>query len=244
MFRDVAIVVPCYREQETIQTLLNNIYASPLRSANLFFVDDSEDCISTIMAKRWIEKNKDKSISVTCLSQGIRSGRGRAVIKGFVSALTNRQIRTFIEMDADGSHQISDVMQVLDQSNGFDVVIGSRYLQGSKILGWSRRRIVFSKFLNVLIPLIFRIQVRDVTNGLRAYSRAAVESLVKCDFHTNTFISLTESLLILRKSGLSIGEVPICFVNRASGQSTVGIRELYVSLKGLVKLLKNRKSFM
>jgi len=244
MFRDVVIVVPCYREQDTIPTLLYNVYNSILRSANLLFVDDSEDCISTIMAYRWIEENKDKSLSITCLSQGIKSGRGQSVIKGFENALTNKQIRTFIEMDADGSHQISDVIKVLDQSNSFEVVIGSRYLQESRILGWSMRRRILSKFLNTLIPFIFGIQVSDVTNGLRAYSRAAVESLVKSDFQTNTFISLTESILILRKSGLAIAEVPIVFANRTSGKSTVGIQELYVSLTGLVKLLKNRKKLM
>lgn len=236
-------MIPCYQESKTVQNLLDELRDSPLNTATVIIVDDSENEISSRTAQRWLENYGANSLKVLLQSNLEKGGRGRAVLSGIRVALTNPEIECVIEMDADGSHRVEDVISIALALKEETIVLGSRYLSESIILGWPLHRRLFSWILNRMIPIIFRLKTSDVTNGLRGYQRIAACELLNHDFLTSSFISLTESLLVLRKIGLNYSEVPICFRERSSGRSTVRMNEITNSLRGLLTLLKNSGQF-
>ena len=170
-----------------------------------------------------------------------KSGRGAAVRRGMkLSREKFPHLVHFIECDADGSHRVVDIIKVRDLESHDDLLIGSRYLPESKIVGWPMTRRVFSYLLNISIPCLLKVRVSDVTNGLRRYSITAVDAILAKEPINKGFIYLSEQALILRNQGYVLGEVPIIFVDRTLGKSTVTWREIVASLKGISDLFFSR----
>lgn len=241
--RNIALVVPCYNEVETLPKLLSEINATDLRNSLIVIVDDSTDGISLKTVLEMNEKIFQRELRVTGIANGGKQGRGKAVIQGLNHALNYYSIDVFVELDADGSHQISNVIQVLNHliEKKADFVVGSRYLNGSQISGWSIQRKIFSRALNILIPKIFNLEITDITNGLRAYNSSAVNYLINGKFVTGNFVFLTESFLFLKRGNFVFKEFPIQFVNRKLGNSTVGWKEVLSSLVGLIAIWKSKR---
>jgi dolichol-phosphate mannosyltransferase len=145
-----------------------------------------------------------------------------------------------VETDCDGSHRLEDIVAVSMADKSLEFVIGSRYMQGSFIRGWSKSRRVMSRVLNLLIPRLLNVECSDITNGLRRYSRTAASILVQNIPNTKGFIYLSEQALILSQREIKPTEVPILFESRIAGVSSVTSKELFKSLLGLIQLLSIR----
>lgn len=146
-----------------------------------------------------------------------------------------------MEMDADFSHDPSDIPRIFRKcASGFDVVIGSRYVSGGRIIGWDFARRMVSFVANMLVNILLRLGVRDNTSGFRAYRREALEAIlpwVKC----NSYDFQVEMLQRAREHGFSLKEIPIVFRERAHGKSKLGKREFSSFIKMLLNetVLKN-----
>jgi len=171
-----------------------------------------------------------------------KSGRGNAIRRAFNLA---RDLFPgadyFLEADSDGSHAPQDILRILMSDSPADLIIGSRYLPKSSILGWSRSRRLMSRSLNFLIPKLLNLPCTDVTNGLRRYSLSAVRKILDTEANTAGFIYLAEVASLLHRGGLRIEEVPIAFDERRYGSSSVGFSELANSLVGLVQIIRKRQ---
>jgi dolichol-phosphate mannosyltransferase len=171
----------------------------------------------------------------------VKSGRGTAIRRGMSFSYKNfPNMMYFIECDGDGSHQPTDILSIKDYGLNCDLLIGSRYLPKSKILGWPITRRIFSYLLNKIIPFVFNLPITDVTNGLRRYSKKAVNAILHENPENSGFIYLTEQALIVKKNGLEFKELPINFVNRIIGNSSVSLRDVLLALKGLLQLLLHK----
>jgi dolichol-phosphate mannosyltransferase len=153
------------------------------------------------------------------------------------------EIEYVVECDADSSHRVEDVIAIARSNSLSDVLIGSRYLLASAIIGWPRSRQIFSRLINLLIPKILKIDVTDATNGLRRYNKNAITKLLMFEIKNTGFIYLSEQILILARNGCKISELPIIFVNRTIGSSSVTWRDVRSSLFGLFHLALNKKNF-
>jgi len=168
-----------------------------------------------------------------------KSGRGASVRRGILSAVKLfPNLQFIVECDADGSHRPVDIIKLIQSRNNADLLIGSRYMTESKIIGWPLSRVFFSLVLNYTIPKLIGVQVKDVTNGLRRYSKQAIELIVSEVPRTSGFIYLTEILVLVKNKKLSISELPTTFVNRVIGKSTVTFNEILSATFGLVLILK------
>jgi dolichol-phosphate mannosyltransferase len=168
-----------------------------------------------------------------------KSGRGASVRRGILSAVKLfPNLQFIVECDADGSHRPVDIIKLIQSRNNADLLIGSRYMRESKIIGWPLSRVFFSLVLNYIIPKLIGVQVKDVTNGLRRYSKQAIELIVSEVPRTSGFIYLTEILVLVKNKKLSISELPTTFVNRVIGKSTVTFNEILSATFGLVLILK------
>ena len=108
-------------------------------------------------------------------------------------------------------------------------------------MGWSLERRIFSRLINSILRQVFTSRISDWTNGLRAYSRKAAKEICRHKSLTSGFIYLSEQAVILTNGDFLVGQVPITFLNRTHGESTVTWRELANSISGIILIFKNRK---
>lgn len=228
--KKIGIIIPTYKEEKNIGNLVDTI-KSYISNSEIFIVDDSPENISEKILK---SKNL-----VNYFHRKQKLGRGTAVIFGLERALKNNEIELFIEMDADFSHDPSELKEKIDffKKNKLDMLIASRYTKSSKIVNWSLFRKVFSLLSNFLAKLLLRIPCSDYTNGFRFYSRRAAEKVVeKCGKIGGGFIVLSEILVVIHSNNFKINELSTVFVNRKRGESSVNLRLIISSLFGLIKL--------
>jgi dolichol-phosphate mannosyltransferase len=238
-----AIVIPSYNEALALPELLREIVVGLSSADAIIVMDDSSKEVSTQIQQKCHEVIKGSECKFIFNNSGHKSGRGAAVRRGMIIALDRfPDIKTILECDADGSHRPEDILMIKNSLNRADLLVGSRYLKSSEIVGWPTSRRLFSWLLNKSIPRLTKVHLRDITNGLRRYTKRAVLEILSENQVNKGFIYLSEQAILISKSGLLISEEPIIFVNRILGTSTVTWREISNSLYGILKLvLANRR---
>jgi dolichol-phosphate mannosyltransferase len=233
----VGLVIPCYNEKETIAALVTQVKAH-VPGITIIVVDDSPDDLT----ERAVAPLLDDRIHV--LHRRAKGGRGSAVIEG-LKFLMERGVDVALEMDADFSHPPAQMPRLIEKltAENLDLLIASRYIEGSRIENWPLSRKVFSALANWLAHRVLSVPVHDYTNGYRCYSRKAVGVIVEnCGRLGTGFISLSEILVAIYYRGLRVAEVPTVFVNRVRGESSLNLKEITNAMKGLVGIsgLKNK----
>lgn len=141
-------------------------------------------------------------------------------------------------MDADFSHDPKFLRKFIAKiSNGYDIVIGSRYIKGGKIVGWGVYRKLVSRVANLLAGVLLRMPVSEVTTGYRAYSKNIFRKTDLNSISSNGYAFQVEILYKLYKRGAKISEVPIVFVDRKVGKSKLGRSEIFNFISTVVRLM-------
>ena len=166
--------------------------------------------------------------SLFMLERSGKQGLGKAYIAGFKWSIEHQYDYIF-EMDADFSHNPDDLIKLYDEckNKGADVSVGSRYVNGGKVVNWPFNRIFISYGASVYVRLITWMPVKDCTAGFVCYKREVLEAL---DLDAIKFIGYAfqiEMKYTAWKKGFKIKEVPITFVDRTAGVSKMS--------KGIVK---------
>lgn len=227
----ISIVIPSYNEVRNISILIKKInYYLP--GSNIVIVDDSST-EENIKLKESINTNK-----ILLISRLKKMGRGSAVLAGFKKALQNKNVEYIFEMDSDLAHDPKEFERFINEINvyPYDLVIGSRYKSGGKIVNISPNRTIMSRLINNFLYFWLNIKISDYTSGFRLYSRRSVEYILKRKLQASGFISLSEIAYLLYKNGYSISEVPITWNFRRYGKSNVNIKELISSFIFVIKL--------
>lgn len=232
------IVIPSYNETQALPLFINQLAAGLGPSDAVMVMDDSNWEVAKELETLCKDAVSGFKANFFFFNHDGKSGRGSAIRRGFKKSVELfPDLRFVLECDADGSHRAIDVLNVKNSDSPSDLLIGSRYLAGSKIIGWPLSRRVFSFILNALIPKFLGIEVKDITNGLRRYSLPAVAVLLAEDQSNKGFIYLSEQALLVRNADLTISEIPIEFIDRTLGSSTVTWREILDSMRGIISLL-------
>jgi dolichol-phosphate mannosyltransferase len=230
----IAVIIPAYNEKENLPKLVDEI-KSYHSFVEIYVIDDSKE--------NFLEKDLVNKKDVHYFFRGKKLGRGSAVLYGLRKAL-KKNFEIYVEMDADFSHnpnELNNKIEIFSKTNS-DLLIASRYLKKSKIINWSIQRRIFSRIANILASILLKIPVSDYTNGYRFYSKRAAEKIVNsCGNIGGGFIVLSEILFTLYKSNFVIGETDTIFKNRVRGESSVNLKLIFQSLKGLIKLYNIKK---
>lgn len=233
-----AIVIPSYGEEFALPALLKSLASGLDKHSVIIVADDSLPEVRVRLVLSCIEAMSNSRGALVFSFSEEKSGRGAAVRRGMKLAKERFPgLVLLMECDADGSHRPEDILHMLDNLNVCDLLVGSRYLENSEIIGWPVRRRIFSKILNVLIPFLLQLQISDVTNGLRRYSIKSVDLLLESDATTTGFVYLSEQAALISRGGLLVKEIPIVFKDRELGSSTVTWREILSSLFGIIRLV-------
>ena len=231
MDNDIAIIIPSYNDAENIPLVVKGIRAVTPR-AKVIIVDDSNE-----QQKRKLRTYAKKQKRLQVIERTGKLGRGSAVLDGFRKALLDKKIQYVFEMDADTSHSAKDLAKFLENKKSADLIVGSRYITGSKVVNWPKKRLFMSRLINsALLNLLFNLGIHDYTNGYRMYDRKAAEYLLGITLHETGFLLLSESAYKLKQAGFTMSEVPITFTDRKHGVSSVHATDMLVALFGAFRV--------
>jgi len=238
IYKETAVVVPTFNESDNIERLIRTIFGIST-DLHIIVVDDNSPDETWKIVKKLQKEFKNLDL----ILRDKKDGRGGACLDGFAYALSHYpDLSHIIEMDADFSHDPKDIPRLLEKAqSGCDLVIGSRYIRGSKILNWGLKRRIFSKLANIYARMILGIPIMDYTNGYRCYSKEAIQILDKSKIKSKGYIVLSEIAYQIYRNNFSICEIPIVFLNRKRGASNVSIHEIINAFTSVTKIKEQFK---
>ena len=239
---EVIVAIPAFNERETLPIIVKELSIFLSEKDAILILDDSPFQIHAEIQSAVTIAAKNSRCVVFFLHNNGKSGRGAAVRRGMELSFERfPKMKYFIECDADGSHQVTDIIKLKSSEIVCDLLVGSRYLRESRIIGWPISRRVFSKILNSAIPFVLNVPIRDITNGLRRYTPQALRQILLQEPINKGFTYLSEQAFLVHSSQLKLAEIPIIFVERVAGRSTVTWKEILASLRGILHLLLLKK---
>lgn len=208
------VVVPTYNESENLPRLLPAILAQDPRLEVLVVDDASPDGTGTIADQ--IARSERR---VHVLHRSGKLGLGTAYLAGFRWGLAEGY-DVLLEMDADFSHDPSHLPRFLAAIESYDVVLGSRYLQGRvTVVNWPMGRLLLSYFANIYARWVTGMPVADATGGFKCFRSSVLAAIDFNSVESNGYAFQIEMSFRAWKKGFRIAEIPITFVDRDSGQS-------------------------
>ena len=243
MTKEVLVVIPTFNESESITALLARLdrardSLSDKYHIEILIVDDSSADKTAEIARSLNLKN------LLVLSQVSKSGLGQAYIAGFKQGLIGNY-QYFVEMDADLSHQPEQLSDLLAVASEKDLVIGTRWMSGGKVVNWPIGRRILSKFGTKYAAFVLNLPYKDLTSGYRVLSRQLLMKIDLDQIQTRGYGFQIEIALKAIQSGFKIKEVPITFVERENGRSKMGLAIVWeawwmITKWGFVRVLNHR----
>lgn len=207
------VVVPTYNERDNIERLVADILTQDEGIEVLVVDDDSPDGTGEI-----VDRMAAGNPRLHALHRPGKLGLGSAYCDGFRLAL-DKGAEYIVEMDADFSHDPAMLTVFFEKMKDFDLVIGSRYLNGVSVVNWPLRRLMLSYFANVYTRFITGLKISDCTGGFKCFRRAVLESIDLSRIKSDGYSFQIEMNYRCVENGFRIGEIPIIFVDRHAGSS-------------------------
>jgi dolichol-phosphate mannosyltransferase len=219
--KKTTIVIPTYNERENLSKLLEEVFALPLNDLHVLIVDDNSPDGTGQLAD---ELKKTFPGRLDVLHRTGKLGLGTAYVQGFQKAMQAGAL-VVGQMDADFSHPISKIPQMLAALDEVDIAIGSRYIPGGKLdEAWPFWRKGLSKFGNFYARTILALPIKDVTGGFRFWKAEALQRLPLEQVRSNGYIFQVEMAFLAHRLGLTFKEIPIYFADRRWGTSKMSLR--------------------
>jgi dolichol-phosphate mannosyltransferase len=214
------VIVPTFNERDNLPALLDGLLQHV--NVTVLVVDDRSPDGTGDLADAFARQHPGR---IDVLHRTSPRGLGRSYIDGIRRALET-PADLICQMDADLSHDPRQLSQLVAATERADVVIGSRYVPGGAIVNWPRRRQLLSRFANIYIRAVTRLDVQDCTSGYRCWQRTALAALPFERFTSDGYSFLVEMLYVAAQLGYRIAETPITFVERREGESKLTSRVL------------------
>lgn len=233
--RDCLVIIPTYNERENVSAIIRAVLALSERFDVLIIDDGSPDGTAEI-----VKQLMNETSHLHLLERRGKLGLGTAYIAGFKWALQHNYEYIF-EMDADFSHDPNDLPRLLEacENGGADMSVGSRYIEGGKVLNWPKDRIFISYYASLYVRMITWLPIKDTTGGFVCYKRATLQGI---DLDKITFVGYAfqiEMKYAVWSSGFRIQEIPITFKDRELGISKMSTKIFKEAFWGVLKIKSN-----
>jgi dolichol-phosphate mannosyltransferase len=182
-----------------------------------------------------VRKMMKRSRRIHLLERPGKMGLGTAYVAGFKYALQRAYDYVF-EMDADFSHDPNEIPHFLSKAQEHDLVIGSRYTRGVRVLNWPMRRLLLSYYANIYTRIMTGLPLHDATGGFKCYRRRVLEAIDLDGITSNGYAFQIEMSYKAWKKGFHLVEIPIVFLDRRIGTSKMSRHIVYEALFMLWKL--------
>jgi dolichol-phosphate mannosyltransferase len=209
----VLVVIPTYNESDNVRIIVERVRRSAPAVDVLVADDNSPDGTGAIA-----DELAAADSHVHVLHRPGKQGLGAAYIAGFGWA-RERGYDAVCEMDADGSHAPEQLPRLLDAAREADVVIGSRWVKGGKVVNWPMRRLLLSRGASLYTRVALGLPVRDTTAGYRVYRLPVLDKIEVDTVESQGYCFQIDLGWRSFKQGFRIVEVPITFAERERGAS-------------------------
>ncbi|MBQ8553351.1 MAG: polyprenol monophosphomannose synthase [Alistipes sp.] len=226
------VIIPTYNEIENISRMIDVVLTLDGGFDMLVIDDGSPDGTAKVVRERQAEFPSRLHL----IERAGKLGLGTAYIAGFLWALEHNYDYIF-EMDCDFSHNPNDLQRLYDRAReGYDVVVGSRYVQGVNVINWPMSRLLMSYCASMYVRTITRMPVYDATAGFVCYSRRALKTLDLDRVQMKGYGFQIEMKYSAWRLGLKVSEVSIVFVDRVVGTSKMSSGIFGEAFWGVLKL--------
>ena len=226
------VIIPTYNEIDNISKMIDTVMSLAGAYDMLVIDDGSPDGTADVVKAR----QKEFPARLHLLERSGKLGLGTAYIMGFKWALEQGYDYVF-EMDCDFSHNPDDLERLYERAElGYDVVVGSRYVQGVNIINWPMSRLLLSYTASMYVKTITRMPVHDATAGFVCYSRKALETIDLDRVQMKGYGFQIEMKYSAWRLGLRLSEVSIVFTERREGVSKMNTGIFGEALWGVLKL--------
>jgi dolichol-phosphate mannosyltransferase len=229
------VVAPTYNERDNLPQLVAGVLAH--EGFRLLIVDDGSPDGTGQLADDLARQHPGR---MEVMHRTGPRGLGRSYVDGLKRALQT-DASLICQMDADLSHDPGYLPALAEAAASFDVVIGSRYMQGVSVVNWPLHRIFLSAFANRYIKKVTGLSPSDCTSGFRCWRRDTLAKVPLDTVVSDGYAFLIEMLHWAAWGGARIGEVPIIFIERRQGQSKLSSGVLIESLITPWRLALRRK---
>lgn len=215
-FNKSLIIIPTYNEIDNIERMITTLFDLYPEVALLIIDDGSPDGTA-----QKVKDFQQKYSNLHLIQRKGKLGLGTAYVTGFKWAL-EKDFEYVFEMDCDFSHDPKEVKLLLEAAQSSDLVIGSRYIDGIRIINWPFKRLLLSYGASIYTRFITGIPVKDTTGGFKCFTKKALKALNLDNIFSNGYSFQLELNYKIWSKGLQIKEVPIIFYERRDGQSKMG----------------------
>src|SRR6266513_1104892 len=232
------VIVPTYNERDNLAPLAARLLALPV-PADVLVVDDNSPDGTGKAADELAAKHP----RIHVLHRTEKNGLGRAYCAGFAWAL-ERDYEFIFELDGDFSHNPDDIPMFLEAAKDADLVLGSRYINGIRIVNWPLSRLMLSKSAAKYVQVITGMPFTDPTGGYKCFRRRALLAINLEEVSSNGYSFQIEMTHRLWRQGMKIVEVPIVFTDRVQGHSKMSghiVREALIMVWRLLFQNKLRR---
>jgi dolichol-phosphate mannosyltransferase len=209
------IILPTVNERENLPRMAQKLLSLPV-GVDVLVVDGNSSDDTGKIADELAAKHPE----IHVLHEQKKNGLGRAYIAGFKWALEHGYEFIF-EMDCDFSHNPDDIPMFLEaaKSQDADLVLGSRYSGGVRVINWPLKRLMLSRCAGIYVRIVTGMPLTDPTGGYKCFRRRALQSINLDEVQSNGYSFQIEMTHKLWRQGFKITEVPIIFTDRAEGHS-------------------------
>jgi dolichol-phosphate mannosyltransferase len=218
------IIVPTYNERENLPTMAERLSKLPV-PVDLLVVDDNSPDGTGKIADDLAAKNP----WIHVLHRSEKNGLGRAYCAGFAWAL-ERDYEYIMEMDGDFSHNPDDIPRFIEAAQDADLVLGSRYCNGIRVINWPLRRLLLSTGAARYVQVITGMPFTDPTGGFKCFRRDALKSINLDAVRSNGYSFQIELTHTIWRQGMKVLEIPIIFTDRFLGTSKMSRKIVWEAL--------------
>lgn len=207
------VIVPTYNERENLPAMAERLAKLPF-PVHLLVVDDNSPDGTGQIADQLAAANS----SIHVLHRAEKNGLGRAYCAGFAWAL-QRDYEFIMEMDGDFSHNPDDVPRFIEAAQNADLVLGSRYCNGIRVINWPLKRLLLSTGAARYVRIITGMPFTDPTGGFKCFRRRALQTINLDGVRSNGYSFQIEMTHKIWRQGMTVAEIPIIFTERFLGAS-------------------------
>ena len=207
------VIIPTYNEKENIRSVVELVLSQAPNLDVLVVDDNSPDGTAAIVSDM-----AKAAPRVNLMSRAGKLGLGTAYIAGFKWGLS-KGYAYLIEMDADFSHDPREIPNMLKAIQQADLILGSRYIDGVRVVNWPLSRLFLSKGASYYVRIITGLPVYDPTGGFKCFRRRVLEAIELDRVRSNGYAFQIEMSYNAWMKGFRVREIPITFADRYAGQS-------------------------
>jgi len=224
-------VIPTYNERESLPRLVEQIRSLAV-PVDMLIVDDNSPDGTGQVAEELAAAGGNRLL---VLHREKKEGLGRAYLAGFRQAL-ELGYEIILQMDADLSHDPAFISGFVDRIQDCDLVLGSRYIGGIRVVNWDFKRLLLSKAATKYVQIVTGMRFSDTTGGFKCWRASALRQVDLQGVFSNGYLFQIEMTYRAFRRGLRISEIPIIFYERNLGRSKMDWKIIWEALWGVLRV--------